>query len=166
MPNSNPSQGLARLVAVCLILALIGACRSGGTRAEVRPSPFGAWEVTWLEGIDLAALSAQGLPLPTLHLGADGTLTAHGGVNRISARYGALELTGGRFQTTPLVSTRMAGPPEAMELERRFQSALEAVDEAVVDGDELLLLHEGELYLRFERAPPGVPPLARSGAPL
>lgn len=61
-------------------------------------------------------------PRPMISLGPDGQLAGSTGVNRIVGTYEARDETitfsGGGM-------TRMAGPPQAMEQERRFLAALE-----------------------------------------
>jgi len=61
-------------------------------------------------------------PRPQLSLGEDGRLTGTTGVNRISGTY---EAEGELIHITGTGMTRMAGPAQAMEQERRFLAALE-----------------------------------------
>ncbi len=51
----------------------------------------------------------------------------------------------------PLMSTRMAGPPESMEQERQFLLALKKTARFKISGDNLTLYNaESEVVLRFE----------------
>lgn len=160
-------RGAAGMLSLAWLLALLlGACRSSGSGAHVHPSPFGAWKLVWLEGSDRAALVGAGAPRPELVLGSDGALAGHGGVNRISGSVEALALARGRFQTSPLATTRMAGPPAAMELEGRFLRALTEADEARVEGGELVLSRGSMPLARFERteAPARAPEASAPGS--
>lgn len=61
-------------------------------------------------------------PRPMISLGPDGQLAGSTGVNRIRGTYEAHDET---ITFSGSGMTRMAGPPEAMEQERRFLEALE-----------------------------------------
>ncbi len=58
------------------------------------------------------------------------------GVNRFS---GSFSIEGDVLEVGPVASTRMAGPPEMMALEDRFNSALEGEHEITRDGEGLKL---------------------------
>ena len=71
------------------------------------------------------------------------------GVNRFT---GTFTLDGDVLQAGPAASTRMAGPPEMMALENRFNSRLEGEHEITWEGDVLTLgTSEGAIVLK--RAP-------------
>lgn len=80
----------------------------------------------------------------------DGRIAGFGGVNRYAGEY---TLAGEELVFGPLAVTRMAGPPEAMESERRYLDALGRVarvafeDEALVLGDR-----DGIELLRFAQS--------------
>ena len=61
-----------------------------------------------------------------------------GGVNRYRGTY---MLDGDELTFGPLMSTRMAGPEEAMRLEALWFQALAQAVTARLDGDELVLRH-------------------------
>jgi heat shock protein HslJ len=61
-------------------------------------------------------------PKPQISLGEDGRLSGSTGVNRIMGTY---EAQGEVVRISGTGMTRMAGPPEAMEQERRFLDAIE-----------------------------------------
>ncbi|RYD28215.1 MAG: META domain-containing protein, partial [Verrucomicrobiaceae bacterium] len=82
---------------------------------------------------------------PTLKAGK-GRITVFGGVNRMS---GSCALVGGSVTMGELVSTRMAGPPELMELENEFAKVLRGVDSFHTHGDGLELLLEGKVMAGF-----------------
>ncbi len=82
-----------------------------------------------IEGIDWVA-DATALRLE------DGRVSGTGGINRLMGSY---MLDGSSLSFGPLATTMMAGPPEAMEEERRFLADLALVTQWSVDGDELVL---------------------------
>lgn len=77
---------------------------------------------------------------PPTMLFAGGKLSIFGGVNRLSGSYG---LVNNSVTMGELVSTKMAGPPELMDLERKLAHALSSVDEFHAHDDELRLLSKG-----------------------
>lgn len=86
---------------------------------------------------------------PTLNV-VPGAITGFAGVNRYqSAPARDLATLFG-----PLATTRMAGPPAAMELESRFLAALGAATDAYVleENQVLVLQSEDQPDLRFRRA--------------
>jgi lactoylglutathione lyase len=96
-----------------------------------------------IEGIDwvLDGGSDQSLRLE------EGTASGSAGVNRYS---GAYALDGDRLTVGPLVTTRMAGPPEAMHAEQEFLASLARIATAVVEADALVLGDDaGGEVLRF-----------------
>jgi heat shock protein HslJ len=74
---------------------------------------------------------------PTLAFGADGRASGFAGVNRYGGSWEAA--AGTALKLGPMAATRMAGPPERMDLEQRFLAALEGVDAATVQGPTLAL---------------------------
>jgi|Tabmets5t2r1_1033131.scaffolds.fasta_scaffold01094_5 heat shock protein HslJ len=66
----------------------------------------------------------------------DGRIAGFGGVNRYAGEY---TLEGEELRLGPLAVTRMAGPPEAMESERRYLDALGRAARAAVDEGTLVL---------------------------
>jgi predicted amidohydrolase YtcJ/heat shock protein HslJ len=77
-----------------------------------------------------------------------GRLSIFGGVNRLSGSYALIDnqsVTLGQ-----LSSTRMAGPPEKMELERRFSQALASIDGFHVKDNKLDLLSGGKVVAVFQ----------------
>ena len=70
----------------------------------------------------------------------DGKVTGNGGVNSFNGSY---ELSGTDISFSPLASTKMAGPPEALDQEMRFFQALESAAHVEV-RDEKMTLSDGE----------------------
>ena len=76
-------------------------------------------------------------------------ITGRVGVNRFT---GSFTLEGDVLQVGPVASTRMAGPPELMALESRFNSHLEGAHEIVLEAGVLTLGREDETIV-FTRVP-------------
>jgi heat shock protein HslJ len=77
-----------------------------------------------------------------------GKVSIFGGVNRLSASYG---LTDNQSVTLgQIVSTKIGGAPELMELEQTFSQTLARVDGFHVAGNQLELLSGGEVVAIFK----------------
>lgn len=87
-----------------------------------------SWVVQELGG------SATSEPRPELSFGDDGRVTGTTGVNRLGGSY---TVDDGLLTVADAVTTRMAGPPEAMEQEQRLLTLLTAPQAFVVTGDRL-----------------------------
>lgn len=83
-----------------------------------------------------------------------GTVSGRVGINRFSGRY---EATDDEVRVGPIMSTKMAGPPDLMTLETRFHDALagsHAVDRVGAD----LVIGRGDSAIRLTPDPTGEPP--------
>lgn len=130
----------------CLALAA-GACSP--VDREVGPLPPGLagtdWRAETITG--LAALPGVASTLSFLDAARVGGTA---GCNRYSAPFAVED---GQLRIGPLVGTRMACAPPAMEQERRFMTALEQGRRFERDGPALLLRSAGrEEPTRFVRA--------------
>jgi heat shock protein HslJ len=76
-----------------------------------------------------------------------GKVSVFGGVNRISGSYALLGTQG--VLLGQLSSTKMAGPPELVMLEREFSAGLASVDAFHVEGNRLDLLRGDEVIATF-----------------
>ena len=106
----------------CLVLALmIGGCATPeGNSGLTLTGPV--WTLVAL-GERPVEVSA-GAAAPSLQFdGATSRASGYAGVNRYN---GEFMLDGARLTFGPAVLTKMAGPPERMDLERRFTAALAA----------------------------------------
>ena len=74
---------------------------------------------------------------PVLDLGADGRLGGSTGVNRV---VGEFTVDGPVLRFGAIITTRMAGPPEAMAQEQAWLALLEGDVPYAVDGDRLVLV--------------------------
>jgi heat shock protein HslJ len=86
------------------------------------------WTVQELGG----AVTAD--PRPVLAFGDDGRLTGTTGVNRIMGQF---EVQDGMLVVSGTATTRMAGPPEAMDQEQRLLDLLGSAQAFVITGDRL-----------------------------
>jgi heat shock protein HslJ len=107
------------------------------------------WTLASWAGADGTAVAASGV---TLRFGADGRASGRAPVNsyfgnvKIAAD-GVVAWAGG------FGSTRMAGPPERMQLETRYLAELAKTSKATLTEGKLLLTGEGRLRFEFARAP-------------
>lgn len=137
--NSNLLPALAVIPAVLLFLS---GCATGSGSG----SPATAESLARLENVDLkcTGLVVQGAPLTlpsdagiTLRFTVPGKVAGRSAVNRY---FGGYTLgSAGAIQWTPFGSTRMAGPPERMQLENQFLKALESTTRAEVTQQGLVL---------------------------
>jgi len=92
-----------------------------------------SWQVTSMRGNAMTVASGSRL---SLAFDDAGRASGHSGVNRFSA---AVKIDAASMRFEQAVSTRMAGTPEAMALEREFLSRLQNVDSWRIEGDRLFL---------------------------
>ena len=130
-------------IAACFFLA---GCVSSAEQPSV-PLVGTDWTLIELNG---KAVSANAnLRAPTLKLDpATKRVSGQSGVNRYA---GAYELDGAKLKFGSTLATRMAGPPEAMELEKDFLTALEKVSTWRIKSE--LELSDGKAVLMKFRAP-------------
>ena len=92
---------------------------------------------------------------PTLSISSEGVVYGLSGINQYRSSLAFEGTSEGSFSMGPIAATRMAGPPEAMEIETRFLTALQDATGYRVQGNELVLTGaEGDL-LRFTRQESG-----------
>jgi predicted amidohydrolase YtcJ/heat shock protein HslJ len=107
---------------------------------EVNQAAGKEWLLVTLQGKPIAAKKP-----PTMKF-EKGRLSIFGGINRMGGSYA---LVGESVTMGDLMSTRMAGPPDLMELESTFSKVLASVDGFHVSGDELELLTSGQVVAKF-----------------
>jgi heat shock protein HslJ len=95
----------------------------------------------------VGGVGALAAPTAVLTFGTDGRLYGRGTVNRVNGSY---ELDGDALTIGPMMSTMMAGPPEAMAQEHRLLAALgeRCVVRQVPDGIELVAADGSTTRLR------------------
>ncbi|MBB5915873.1 heat shock protein HslJ [Nocardia transvalensis] len=77
---------------------------------------------------------------PTLTLAPDGKVTGSAGCNRMT---GSAEIAGGDVTFHDIATTRMACPPEVMEVEQQVLEALDGKTTTTIDADTLTLRNSG-----------------------
>jgi heat shock protein HslJ/pimeloyl-ACP methyl ester carboxylesterase len=107
----------------------------------------GSWRLTTVDGEPAPAVTTN---IPTLNIADDGTISGVAGVNRVRASFTAID---GRLGLTPIAGTKMAGPPEAMALERAVLDRLQSLTDVTVDGDILTIHADDGGSLGLERLP-------------
>lgn len=127
-----------RVLAAVFVLFLAACASKNGPRAAAMPpAPPPAPPISWsdLKGTPytLEALTLDGrtvkLPAerrPTMEFGPDNRVSGMAGVNRYSAQGEITNGNGWAWKGAP-VTTRMAGPPEAMAVETAFLDAIQRI---------------------------------------
>lgn len=149
-------------------LAGCAATTSDDARADADLAaavPFPAITDTDWRCIELVNAEGETVPVtedpPTLRIAADARANGFAGVNRFGCgtKFGnSTAATVLPIEFGPVMATRMAGPPERMELERAFTDMLGAVRTAEVTRGEdgafaLILRGEDRVRAKFVVAP-------------
>ena len=120
--------------------------------ADVAEALVGRWEVRLVHRGDALVSPPEGTS-PWLAFDGSGQVQGHGGVNRL---HGTARVDGDRVFLGPLASTRMAGPPAAMDGEAALLSALEDVAAFHLDGRTLQLVDaDGQIKVELAQAEGG-----------
>lgn len=98
------------------------------------------WTLVTLNGKKVSAEKP-----PTMKF-SGGKLTMFGGINRLNASYALVRDT---VTMGDIMSTKMAGPPELMELESEYAKTMASVNNFHVHGDELELLKDTDIVATF-----------------
>lgn len=132
---------------------------NGSSILTYEPAPS---ELLALDGTWAVRAIARGDSLRPGRAGSEAALTfdasggtVHGssGINRLN---GTAEVHDGRLRFGPLMMTRMAGEPEAMDEEAALVGALDAVTGFAVEGDRLRLLDaDGDTRVELQRTDGG-----------
>jgi heat shock protein HslJ len=138
------------LPAVLVLWSLLPACSTGPDKAaDPGPAIFGSWTLVEVEGSPVRPDIEGGRP--TLSIAPDGGIAGFAGVNRFAGQTDLAGLREGRFDAGALVSTKMAGPPAAMELEGRYMGVLDRAGRISLQDDSLTLLRGDTVLARFVR---------------
>lgn len=136
----------ARMI-VATVLALLCACATDApppadapAGADTHASPEGEWQLVRLGDMPMH----EGIQPPTLAV-AGRQVTGFAGVNR----YTGARADEGEVLFGPLATTRMAGPPAAMELETRYLAALQQATGWRLEDGALVLLSGEATVLTF-----------------
>lgn len=111
--------------------------------ADVNSAANKEWTLITLNSKDI-----EGEKPPTMKFAA-GKLSIFGGINRLSASYALLH---DKVLMGEIVTTKMAGPPELMNLENEFAKTLKTVSSFHVHGDKLELLSEEKVVATLQAA--------------
>ncbi len=147
---------MKRLVSIGALTCVVGALLTGcATSREVVDKPLEGtkWRLSQLNGAAVPAILAS-RPVDLQFDAAQHQVSGSSGVNRIAGSY---QLAGKRLSLGPLISTRMAGTPEAMAFESAYLKALGRVDEWVVVDGKLELLAGPEAVAAYMPWPETVP---------
>lgn len=139
----------AGLCAGCSTMSNLDDLAAASSLTSLPQQVLGEWKLDSLQGFDLSKLATNNLRMPTINFAQDGTVSGFSGVNRFSGKTDLAQLGQGKFALPNAVSTKMAGPPLANEVENKFLDALTSVDGAKMQGDSLLLTKGGETLMRF-----------------
>ncbi len=160
----NPTRSLLNTMAVVtLTLACsIAGCASGGGKASSEGASMtleqavsavsGEWKLASLGGNPIGDVAGLGGRVPGFTIAPDGGFSGFGGVNRLASKLDLSKLVAGEFALSPVAATRMAGPPELMNLEDGFTAALgKARKFSLKDGALSLLDADGADLARLVR---------------
>lgn len=118
--------------------------------AGSQPDLGGSWQLAEGSAPDGPVPLVEGHPVTLVVEDAEDGL---GGTAACNSYGGQYELDGDRITVSELLSTEMAcAPPEVMESEQAYLSALARAETVVRDGDRLVLAGDG-VELVFERLP-------------
>ncbi len=108
---------------------------------------LGRWKLVAIDGEAIAEVGTT----PFVLFAEDGTVGGVGGINRFNTKVTVAE---GKLSFSPAAMTKMAGPPEAMDLEDTFMNRLMSASSYAVDGDNLLMWAGDNEALKFARNTP------------
>jgi heat shock protein HslJ len=141
-------KSLTKLGVFILTIGALGFIgKSGATTQAQLNRAFD--NVTWV--LEQIGSSRVGANPPELSFDrAKGLVSGSTGINRLHAHYA---LTGQELTFSSIATTRRIGTEEAMDLEARFLHRLERVNGWRIKGDNLELLRNGLLLLKFAHKP-------------
>lgn len=145
---------IALSITLAALALITTACANGPTIPQPAApddvaSPVGSWTLTKIEdeNYDLPT----GARTPTLTIAADGAIGGQAGINRYNGKTNADAMMQGNWDAGSIVTTKMAGEPEAMTFEQHFIAMLQRADSISATKRTLdLMVGEREL-LRFSR---------------
>jgi heat shock protein HslJ len=108
----------------------------------------GSWTLVALDGEPVGEV----VKVITLEIRDDGSAGGSSGVNRFMTQLNTGALAEGRIGFGPAAGTMMAGPPEAMEIERLFLQRVGSVSTYSIEEDTLRMWAGDNETLTFERA--------------
>jgi heat shock protein HslJ len=141
---------IALLIAIVAAILTLTGCATTTDPGEATASPLGAWSLTHIEDdrYDLPT----GARTPTLTINATGDISGQAGINRYSGKADADAMGDGIWSPGGIVTTRMAGEPEAMAFEQRYIAMLQRADTVEAGPQWLELRASNSELLRFSRS--------------
>lgn len=109
----------------------------------------GTWTLSELTGVKIADRVMEGGKVPTFTFDGNGRVSGTSAVNRYTTNADMAALVRGKLDLSPIVSTRMAGPPDAMKLEVDFLNTLSEADNYRFANNALELREGSETTMRF-----------------
>ncbi len=137
------------LIFIGLAGTILGCSSTQSGRPVGSASPLGNWTLWLIQGETVETAVPMTAKTPTLHIDSEGQISGTAGVNQYSATSPADVLAQNRFELGPIITTRMAGPPQAMQLESRYLSLLQQARRYQSDGKTLALMDDSGVLLRF-----------------
>ncbi|MCX4262995.1 MAG: META domain-containing protein [Alistipes sp.] len=129
------------------LVAITGCCNCTSRSREVKPLVGTDWHLVQIMGRDVQKPADS----YTITFGQDGRLNGVGDCNRLMSEYKTDDSRKLTFEYP--ASTRMMCPDQASEDE--FLQMLSRVTHYEMDGEQMLLLSNGELLAIFEALPEG-----------
>lgn len=148
----GPTRVAFLLASAAAMLIWTVSCAASMPRESPLVRLAGSWSLSAFDDGPLNEVTAA-KGRPSMTVASDGRLTGFAGVNRFHGSIDVAYAHEGHFHAGPLATTRMAGPPESMQLEHRFLGVLAGASSFRVDGARLDLLRGDALLARFDRAP-------------
>jgi heat shock protein HslJ len=135
MKRSWPIILIASAVILTLFVVVIAGCGSSGTSNDSNALEGKTWKATQISGVS-SVLTTPGSAATAKF--AAGTITGSATINTYSGSY----TTGpsNAIQISSVVSTQMAGAPDAMAQEQAYLAALQKAATYKISGDSLTLL--------------------------
>ena len=143
-PVSRVMQSLSRAPLPTVVIALGVALLAGCTTANTQALIGNEWRCTRIGSRTLTEDRT-----PTLLMTDDGKASGFAGVNRW---FGTYSVDGSTLKFGMMGMTRMAGPPERMQLEQTYADALAAVTRWSVSSGRLQMSDSNALVLEFVNA--------------
>ena len=143
-PVSRALECLSRAPLPTVVIALGVALLAGCTTANTQALIGSEWRCTRIGSRTLTEGST-----PTLLMTAEGKASGFAGVNRW---FGTCSIDGPTLKFGMMGMTRMAGPPDRMQLEQTYADALAAVTRWSVSSGRLQLSEDNALVLEFTKA--------------